>query len=157
MINAWTNRTRGIDQLRTAITHVLFKRLARMYGFITTPPMPPTPDEIAERALSIRKLIGTINEDPQTILCIAPEGQDFAYGKLGAPPKGTGKFIFNIHKQLKPIYPVGVWEENKRLILKFGKPYTINNWRVYGDPDSEISDLVMEKIADLLPDSLRNR
>ena len=110
MTNAWTNRTKGIDQLRTKITRILFKRLASMYGFITTPPMPPAPDEFTERALSIRKIVGSIRKNPNMILCIAPEGQDFEYGKLGKPPAGTGKFIFQIQKQLitlKSLYIIG--------------------------------------------------
>lgn len=157
MTNAWTNRTKGIDQLRTIITRILFKRLARMYGFITTPPMPPAPDEITERALSIRKIIDAINQDPKTILCIAPVGQDFRNGGLGETPAGTGKFIFQIQKQLEQIIPVGVWEENERLILKFGESYMIDNSYTYRDPDTEISNLVMSKIAELLPASYRNR
>jgi hypothetical protein len=151
MTNAWTNRTRGFDQLRTGVTRILFKRLAGMYGFITTPPMPPALDELAERALSIRKLMRFIHENPQTILCIAPEGQDFEYGKFGKPPEGTGKFILQIQKQLEQIIPVGVWEENGRLILKFGEAYTLDKDCKYEDSDMEISNLVMDKIANLLP------
>ena len=151
MTNAWTNRTRGSDQLRTGITRVLFKRLASMYGFITSPPMPPAQDELAERVLSIRKLMRFINENPQTILCIAPEGQDFEYGKIGKPPEGTGKFIFQIQKKLKQINPVGVWEENGYLILKVGEPYTLDQSCKYKDSDMEVSNLVMNKISNLLP------
>ena len=151
MTNAWTNRTRGIDQLRTRITRVLFNRLAGMYGFITAPPMPPALDELAERTGSVRKLIRFIRENPETILCIAPEGQDFKYGKLGKPPEGTGKFIFQIQKHLEQINPVGIWEENGRLIMRFGEPYTLDKGCKYEDSDMEISNLVMGKIASLLP------
>ena len=148
MTNAWTNRTRGVDQLRTGITRVLFRKLADIYGFITTP---PALDELAERALSIRKLMRFIQENPQTILCIAPEGQDFEYDKFGQPPEGTGKFISQIQKQLKQIIPVGVWEENGRLILKFGEPYTLDKGLKCEDSDMAVSNLVMDKITSLLP------
>jgi hypothetical protein len=151
MTNAWTNRTRGVDQLRTRIPRVLFNRLAGMYGFITTPPMPPAPDELAERTMSIRKLMRFIRENPETILCIAPEGQDIEHGKIGKPPEGTGKFIFQIQKHLGQIIPVGVWEENGRLILQFGKPYTLDKDYQYEGSDMEISNLVMDNIASLLP------
>lgn len=151
MTNAWTNRTRGVDQLRTRITRVLFNRLAGMYGFITTPPMPPAPDELAERTISTRKLMRFLRENPETILCIAPEGQDSEYGKFGKPPEGTGKFIFQIQKHLEQIVPVGVWEENGHLILQFGEPYTLDKDYKYEDSDMEISNLVMDKIAGLLP------
>jgi len=151
MTNAWTNRTRGIDQLRTGITRAIFKRLAVMYGFITTPPMPPAPEELGERALSIRRLMRFIYENPETILCIAPEGQDFEYGRLGKPPEGTGKFISQMQKQLEQIIPVGIWEENGRLILHFGEPYTLDIRSNYKDSDMKISNYVMGKIANLLP------
>ena len=153
MTNAWTKRTRGIDQLRTGITRILFKLLAAMYGLITTPPMPPAPNELTERSLSIRKIIKVIRENPDTILCTAPEGQDIEFGKLGTPPAGTGKFIFEIQKQLKQIIPVAVWEEDENLVLKFGEPYKIDYSDIYRDIETEISNLVMNKIASLLPDN----
>ncbi len=113
--------------------------------------MPPALDELAERALSIRKLMRFIHENPQTILCFAPEGQDFEYDKFGKLHECTGKFIFQIQKQLKHIIPVGVWEENGRLILKFGEPYTLDKGLKCEDSEMEISNLVMGKIASLLP------
>ena len=93
MTSAWTNCTWGVDQLRMEITRVLYKRLAGIYGFITTPPMPPAPDELAERALSIKKVIRFNYENPQMILCIAPEGQDFEYGKLAKLMKVQGNLF----------------------------------------------------------------
>ena len=80
-----------------------------------------------------------------------PEGQDFEYGKLGKTPQVTGKFILQIQKQLEQIIPVGVWEENGRLILKFGEAYNLDKGFKYEDSDMEISNLVMDKIANLLP------
>ncbi len=151
MTNAWTNRTRGVDQLRTRISRILFRQLAGMYGFITIPPMPPAQDELTERTMSIRKLMRFIHENPDTILCIAPEGQDFEHGKFGEPPEGTGIFIFQIQKHLEQIIPVGVWEEEGRLILRFGEPYSLDKGCRNNDSDMEISDLVMDKIASLLP------
>ena len=113
--------------------------------------MPPAPDELAERTMGIRKIMRFIHENPETILCIAPEGQDFEHGKIGKPPEGTGKFIIQIQKLLEQIIPVGVWEENGRLILRFGEPYKLNEGCKYEDSDMEISNLVMDKIASLLP------
>jgi hypothetical protein len=49
---------------------------------------------------------------------------------------------------------VGVWEENGRLILRFGEPYTLDKGCKYEDSDMEIPNLVMGKIASLLPDYL---
>ena len=46
---------------------------------------------------------------------------------------------------------MGVWEENGRLILKFGEAYNLDKGFKYEDSDMEISNLVMDKIANLLP------
>lgn len=156
MTSAWTDRTRGIDLVRTSVTHKLFKRLADMYGFVTTPPMPPISEEMAERAVSIKKVINIIKRNQETILCIAPEGMDHGEKNMGKPPPGTGKFILYIHEQLKYIYPVGVWEEKKKLIINFGESYRITEYVVNDNVDACISDLVMKRIRDLLPNSFTN-
>lgn len=115
--------------------------------------MPPVTAEMVERAASIKKIIKKINKNTMTILCIAPEGMDFGEKKLGKPPQGTGKFISYVQGFLKHIYPVGVWEENKKLIIKFGEPYRIPKYIVNDNVDEYISDLVMDRIRNLLPNS----
>jgi len=107
---------------------------------------------LTERTLSLRKIMKVIRENSDMILCIAPEGQDIEFGKLGTPPTGTGKFIFEIQKYLKRIIPVAVWEEDEHLVLKFGETYTIENSKIYRDIETEISNFVMNKITSLLPD-----
>jgi len=151
MTNAWTNRTAGVDQIRTWITKRIFNRLAEMYGAITTPPMPPSPDEIIERVMSIRRVMHIISEKPEAVICIAPEGQDTQDGMIGFPPAGTGRFIYHIQKVLHQIIPVGIWEENSRLIICFGLPYTIESIKIKENIDYEVSDLVMQKLSRLLP------
>ena len=157
MTSAWTNRTKGFDQLRTWLTRMLFTRLAGIYGFITTPPMPPVPEEVRERAASIRKLDNRLREQSASVLCLAPEGMDFPAGVLGFPPDGTGKFISHLSKDLKRILPVGVYEEDGELILNFGSPYTLDLKYLVGRDDKEISVLVMKAIAALLPPSLHGQ
>lgn len=154
MTSAWTDRTGGLDRLRTAFSKALFKRLAGVYGLVTMPPMPPTAQEVAERALSIRELMGKLREKADTVLCLAPEGMDFPDGKLGKPYPGTGKMILQITKYLKRILPVGVYEEEGKLVLKFGPPYHLNIPGNGGDLDERITHQVMGKIAEQLPDEM---
>ena len=151
MTSAWTKRTRGIDQLRTALTKYIFKRLANMYGFVTTPPLPLIAEELPERAESVRKLIRILRENPEKIFCIAPEGQDFKNRALGLPPQGTGKLIHQIQGKEGCIVPVGIWEENGSLILKFGKSYVIEEFNDKQDIDRFVSKTVMGKISEQTP------
>jgi len=150
MTSAWTKRTGFWDQIKTRVTTVFFSRFAEVFGAVTMPPMPPHPDEIADRALSIRKVLNWIRAEKDTILCIAPEGADQANGLLGRPYPGTGKFISMICSELKYILPVGVYEESGKLILQFGKPYTLNE----NKSDQSVIDQVMKHIANLLPEKM---
>ncbi len=157
MTSAWTDRTKGLDQMRTWLTRKLFSRLANIYGFVTTPPMPPVPGEVSERAASIRRLDRRLRELPDAILCLAPEGMDFPGGVLDFPPDGTGKFILHLLKDLNRILPVGVYEEGGKLIFNFGHPYELDTRPIQTSNDKEISALVMKAIAALLPARLRGQ
>jgi len=126
-----------------------------MYGMITTPPLPIIPEEQNERVVSIRKLFRLLKSDLQAVLCVAPEGRDCSAGDLGMPAKGAGKLLLHLDKQLSKIVPVGVWERFGRLILNFGEPYTLKNWKFSKNIDNEVSMLVMNKIASLLPSDIR--
>ena len=155
MTRAWTDRGTGWDRLRTGLTTLVFKRLADIYGFITIPAMPPDPDEIIDRAVSIRKLMNSLQSQPQAMLCLAPEGMDFSGGVLGSPFPGSGKLIFQISKILKNIQPVGVYEEKGKLIIKFGKIYPLEVCNDSESVDEFVIHSVMEKIAELLPERMR--
>jgi hypothetical protein len=157
MTSVWTDRTKGLDPVRTGWKRVLFNRLAKPYGFVTTPPMPPVADEAVERALSIRNLHLHLRSQPLPILCLAPKGMDFPGGSLGFPPDGTGKLIKYVFKDLKHILPVGVYEEDGKLFLNFGIVFGLDPNRSQLNDDRQISLLVMKKIAALLPVRLRGQ
>ena len=149
MTNAWTHREKGMDLIRTKVTKRLFQRIADMYGFITTPPMPPVEGEMVERALSVRAVFQHIRKHPETTICLAPEGRDFPYRILGHPPAGTGKFIYQLAHYVDTIIPVGVYEAHGKLVLDFGTAYGSSDF--HGADDENISQFVMEKIARQLP------
>lgn len=89
----------------------------------------------------------------ETIFCIAPEGQGFENGQLGFPSPGTGKLIYQIQGKERRIIPSGVWEENGSIILKFGKSYMIEESKSRKNIDSSVSETVMRKISEQLPNS----
>ena len=155
MTAAWTNRSGGFDRLRTWFTRLIFKRLAEIYGLVTMPAMPPALGDAGERALSIRRLLRKLREQPDAILCIAPEGMDFPGGILGEPFPGSGKLLLQAANLLNRILPVGVYEEDKRLVIKFGKPYILDEPSIHAEIDRQVADQVMRKIAALLPEKMR--
>lgn len=152
MTRAWTNRQAGLDRIRTRLTEIIFSRIAEVYGFVTMPPIPPHPDEIIDRAISIRRLMQALRMTDDLILCIAPEGRDFSDGTLGRPPEGTGKMILQLMKVLNRILPAGVYEKGGHLVLNFGSPYLLPD---HIECDPEVADFVMQKIACLLPERMR--
>jgi 1-acyl-sn-glycerol-3-phosphate acyltransferase len=155
MTSAWTDRTRGVDRLRTWLSRIIFERLAEMYGMVTMPPMPPVPGDSAERALSIRRLLHRMRADKDAIVCIAPEGMDFPDGKLGIPHPGTGKLLLQIANKTHRVLPVGVFEDDGRLVIRFGKPYFFTLPDGANDVDRAASDEVMHRIAALLPEGMK--
>ena len=42
---------------------------------------------------------------------------------LGVPAPGTGIFIGQLAQRLERIVPVGVWEQDGRLVVHFGENY----------------------------------
>ena len=154
MTAAWTKRNAGWDSLVTKLSRAVFARIADVYGLITTPPLPPIESETNERAISIRRVFREIKTNPNTILCIAPEGRDFPEGVLGVPAPGTGTFIGQLVQRLERIVPVGVWEQDGRLVVHFGENY--DKQELLDQEDLNVSKLVMDRIACLLPASSRN-
>jgi len=155
MTAAWTNRLPGWDALRERLTKKIFRRLAEMYGFITTPPMPPVDAELQERADSVRCLMAVLRHKSDTILCLAPEGRDFSGGVLGTPPPGTGRMVLQAAKYLQRVLPVGVYAQEGTLMVNFGAPFTLADTLPSDASDQEISARLMGSIAALLPAHLR--
>jgi len=152
MTRAWTNRSGGLDVIRTWLISRVLLRLADTYGFIPMPPMPPVPEEQTERAIGIRNLLQAIRNHPDAALCFAPQGQDFPDGLLGAPPPGTGKLIVLLSRYFEKILPVGVFEQDGHLVVNFNKPYLLAEVLAYEDSDDQIAWRVMSQIALCLPD-----
>jgi 1-acyl-sn-glycerol-3-phosphate acyltransferase len=155
MTSAWTSRSGGTDPLRTWLTRVTFSRLAEIYGLVTMPPMPPVPGDSAERALSVRRLLRRQRETRDAIVCIAPEGMDFPDGQLGVPHPGTGKLLLQTARMAQQVLPVGVFENDGRLVIRFGRPYILAVPDGGEDVDRTAVEQVMRQIAELLPEGMR--
>lgn len=123
MTAAWTfPESKWKAQVLIPVTRWAFNRLARVYGFVTMPPMPPTPDEVEARAAAVLRTIRLARRmAPQGgMVGLAPEGMDTP-GKLAKPHQGAGAFIALLVEAGLPVLPVGVTEQAGRLTLSFGQ------------------------------------
>lgn len=140
----------------TPASRWLFPRLAQVYGFTPTPPMPPDPAETIARAQAVRRVL-RVARHPDVVIGLAPEGRDQADGILGPPPPGSGRFIRQLAKTCHPILPVGFYEDRDGLCLKFGRSFELAP--VAGGSqvvqDEAASRQVMAAIARQLPERLR--
>ena len=156
---AWTYHDRLRAQVVTPLTRWLFLRIARVYGFINMPPMPPDPSETMRRAQAVRAVIAYVRKVDRAVIGMAPEGMDFPVGKLGLPPAGAGRFMLHLSNYGMVILPVGVFETDEHLCIQFGPRYHLevafdltNHER-----DRMASWIVMNHIARLLPANLRGQ
>lgn len=135
----------------------LLKRFAKIYGFTSMPPMPPRPKEVAARASSVRETLAFARQHPQAVLGLSPEGGDQPGGVLNWPAPGAGRFILLLAEQGFPILPVGVYEEDGKFCLCFGKKYHLQIARGL-DPDGKdhaAAQTILSAIAAQLPARLR--
>jgi hypothetical protein len=157
MAAGWTDPRRWLDRYKRALSGWVLTRLARVYRFSTMPPMPPSPDEVAQRTASIMRLMSYVRSHPQTLVGMAPEGGDQPGAVLNLPPSGFGKLALAFSRMDIPFYPVGVYEEEGNFYLRFGPSYRLD---VEPGLSREQQDLlarrrVMDHIAVCLPARLR--
>lgn len=154
MTNQWTYQDPIRSWLVTSLTRWLFQRIARSYGFVPMPPMPPHTLQVEERALAVRKALSLAQGG--AIIGLAPEGRESGDGSLIGPPVGAGRFLLLLAETGLPILPVGVAEKNGTLTASFGEffflkgqPGLEKRWQ-----DRRASETVMVAIGKLLPPEL---
>lgn len=157
MSNVWTFPGRTFRVLYEGVTAWIFKRIAHTYDFISTPALPPLPENSMRAALAIRSLVRKYRSEPHMTLGLSPEGRDFPDGKLGTPSRGTGLMINELLKIHPRILPVGFYFKDGQYTVHFGSAY---NLKPMDEGDRELIDksitrLIMQPIADLLPFEIR--
>jgi 1-acyl-sn-glycerol-3-phosphate acyltransferase len=140
----------------TPLSHWILTRIARVYGFTSTPPMPPTEKDVEARARAVRRVIEVARE-PEAVIALAPEGRDYPKGILGPLPSGVGRFIEKLATHCQPILPIGVYENDESLCLSFGPPIVLptSSKTTAQVQDQIVGWQVMSAIAQQLPPHLR--
>ena len=123
MTNQWTYQDPIRSRLVTPLTRWLFHRIARSYGFVPMPPMPPNPSQVEERAQAVRSALSLAHSG--AVIGLAPEGRESGDGSLLDPPVGAGRFLLLLARAGLPILPVGVAEKNGTLTAFFGEAFAL--------------------------------
>ena len=157
MTAAWTGSSTTWERIKSAFSASLFPRLAKVYGFITMPPMPPRPQEFQARTQAVRQLLAAASRQPPALLAIAPEGQDSPGAGLMRPHPGVGRMLVQLENLGCRFHPVGVYENNQALVLDFGPAFSIAlpQGLPSGEIDRQAADAVMLAVAARLPEYLR--
>ncbi len=157
MTAAWRFETsRWKHRVLTPISRRTFARIARTYGFVTMPPMPPAPEEMHERAAAVLRTVRLARRLAQTggVLGLAPEGRDVPVG-LADPPPGAGDFIALLVEAGMTVLPCSVTEANGQLRVRFGPAFVPVIPANRAQRDRAVADQVMNAIARLLPEASR--
>nr|MBC7245390.1 hypothetical protein [Chloroflexota bacterium] len=159
MTNRWTYPDALRRRLLTPITHLLFTRLAQIYGFVSMPPMPPQPQYLQEGVRSVRQvlfLLSNAHSERKPLIGLAPEGRDSPDGSLIEPPPGSGRLLLHMANLGLKVLPVGVAEVDGVLTASFGPPFTLGSWPELSkeEQDRQASSQVMAAIGAQLPPTL---
>ena len=146
MTNAWT----FLGPL-TLVSQWVLTRVAQVYGFTPSPPMPPTPKDAEQRAWAVRQIL-EISRKPNPVIALAPEGRDDPGGILGPFPPGAGRFIEKIALHCQPIVPIGVYEDDESLCLSFGPAFELRS--VSQQPASVRDQIISQQVAAALVQQL---
>jgi 1-acyl-sn-glycerol-3-phosphate acyltransferase len=150
MAGAWTYPdSPWRRQVLTPATWWAFRRVARVYGFVTMPPMPPDPSEVEARAVAVRQTVRLARRLAPAggMVGLSPEGQAVREAHVEEPPAGVGEFIALLVRAGLPVLPVGVKEVEGRLRLSFGPAFVPEIPAGRGERDRVVARQVMEAIG----------
>ncbi len=116
-----------IAPLGRPVSRFALGRIAKVYDFITMPPMPPRPRDVERRAAAVRGVLRHVTYSPDAVIAMAPEGGDQPGGCLCMPPSGAGQFCLLLAAAGLHFLPVGVYEAEGALTLNFGEPYVLTS------------------------------
>jgi 1-acyl-sn-glycerol-3-phosphate acyltransferase len=140
----------GIPIPRSVIRAV-FERAFSVYGILA---MPPPEAPASARASAMRSAAREVRAG--AVLGLMPEGTVGATPEILHAREGVGTFLLLLAAAGTPVLPVGLYEEEERLVVHFGPPVDLS-------PPAEVSkeerdrwvrDRAMLAIRALLPEAL---
>ena len=156
MTDTWTFPGSPLRGPLSWASHVILQRVARIYGFLSMPPMPPSPKDAMERARAVLQLVHYTREHPQALIGLAPEGADSPDGRMGFPLAGTGRLLTELCDKGMSIYPTGIYEESNQLTVQFGSPYKLPGSHTVDRKEMDLAarHIIWRAIAGCLPPNM---
>lgn len=148
----------GLGRLvKQPLTRLFYARLARVYGFITVPPVLDGDLYRGEGVSGVRKALALTRGDHPAVVGLAPEGNSGPNGALKRPASGTGLFLILLTHEKIPMLPIGWFEDQDgALTIQFGAPFQLRLQRMKDrhERDRLAATEVMIAIGRLLPEGL---
>jgi 1-acyl-sn-glycerol-3-phosphate acyltransferase len=125
----------------------LFRRVAVVYDFVI---IARRQELVAGRAAALRQLARHLQHGRPVAL--TPEGLESS-GRLVVPPPGAGLLLEALNARRAPLVPVGVWEDDGVLRVRFGAPFdlAVDRQASREEQDRASSTAAMLAIGRLLP------
>jgi 1-acyl-sn-glycerol-3-phosphate acyltransferase len=132
------------------VVRAVFQRAFQTYGILA---MPSPHAAAAERAGAMRAAVQQIRNGQ--IIGLMPEGDVGATPELLEAREGVGAFLLLLAGRAT-LLPVGLYEENGRLVADFGPPFALEVPPEVpkNERDRWVRDHVMRAIRDVLPEQL---
>lgn len=157
MTGAFTYPGQRRERVLKPVSQWALSRVGRVYGFTNMPAMPPDPRELDQRTRAVRQVVNFAQRSKDPVIGLAPEGRDILTGQLGDPPSGSGRFMAHLAGLEMPFLPVGIFENEGALHIRFGAAYVLTapEGLSAAEIDRTVNQAVMGSIAALLPVKMR--
>ena len=141
----WYGRHAGPLPIPVWLIRWVFRRVSRLYGLII---MPRAAERTIGRAAAIRRLAEEVRAGESVAL--VPEA--LGKGTLIEAMPGSGLALLALSRGRAPIVPVGLWEDDDTLMVRFGEPFTLEVGATdREEQDRQARERVMVAIGRLLP------
>lgn len=143
--------------IKQPFTRWAFARLAHVYGAVTVPSILLKHQPRSDDLVRVRRALALTRGATPALVGISPEGQTGPGGALCEPPRGAGLFLWMLARHDLPLLPVGAYEQDEVLVLRFGSLFHLQEPRTHerAKADRMVVNQVMTRLARLLPQSLR--
>jgi len=144
----WYGRHIGPLPIPVWFIRWVFRRVSLLYGLII---MPRAAGHTVGRAAAIRRLAQDVRAGESVAL--VPEA--LGKGTLIEAMPGSGLALLALSRGRLPILPVGLWEDDATLMVRFGKPFTLTlkaGATSREEQDRQARERVMVAIGRLLPE-----
>jgi len=143
----WYGRHIGPLPIPVSLIRWVFRRVSRLYGLIV---MPRAAGHTRGRAAAIRRLAQDVRAGESVAL--VPEA--LGKGTLIEAMPGSGLALLALSRGRLPIVPVGLWEDDATLMVRFGETFTLTleaGATSREEQDRQARERVMVAIGRLLP------